>query len=222
MIVQLDNVPLAKAQHVGSIPDEGVVGDIWTAYLFPDGNSGAELERWNQGRGWCVNKSIARGAHLPSDGSDLSLIVQSRNVDSPSPPCPPSTGIRFEPVPRTLGIANSSHPVARHHCFAAYPLLAEPTVDCSTECKGDATLPRSCIRPIDAESILRMHIVSPEPRDGSQKRIVLFTGERAAVYRDVTVSALRPRGGMAGRVIMHSVELVLLSVSSFVGSPSAC
>lgn len=141
-------------------------------------------------------------------GSDIGL--KDRIIDSPSPPCPPSTGIRFTPV-NLLGGSEVTHNETRHHCFSAYPLLTQPTVNCSTECVSDDLPYKTCIKPITEEGILRIRFVPVlEPTNGPKEQVVLFAGQREAVYRDVHVSSRRPHGGAVGRVVIRWMELLLL------------
>ena len=74
MIVQLDDVPLGKGQYLDLGLDNTIGGNIWTTYLLPNDKSDAELERWNQGRGWCVDESAVGGTSLHPGTSGLFLI----------------------------------------------------------------------------------------------------------------------------------------------------
>lgn len=85
-------------------------------------------------------------------------------------------------------------------------------MECLTECAGDSRSSRICIRPIDAEGILGIRFVPFEAANKREERVVLFAGDRATVYRDVQVNHRRPRGGTVGRVVIHWMELLLLSV----------
>jgi hypothetical protein len=141
---------------------------------------------------------------------DADVGLKNCEKDSPSPPCPPSTGIRFSPI--DFPGSKLTHNETRHHCFSAYPLLTEPTVNCSTECISDDNAFRACIKPIEQEGILRIRFVSFQERTtgGPKEQVVLFAGQRQAVYRDVQVSSWRPRGGVVGRMAILSMELLLL------------
>lgn len=133
--------------------------------------------------------------------------------DAPLPPCPPSTGIRFVRVYPLID-DGSADPVTGdqgHHCFSAYPLLSEPTVDCATSCQPG----QLCIRPAPEEDILRIRFVpaarATSPSDPTQtEQVVLFAGEREAVYRDVKVSTWRPRGRLPLWGLVRWGRLVIL------------
>ena len=73
---------------------------------------------------------------------------------------------------------------------------------------------RSCLRPVDAENVIRIQFVPSDVIEERGERVVIFAGDRAAVHRDVRVSVRRPRGGTVGRVVIQWMELLLLSVFS--------
>jgi hypothetical protein len=102
-----------------------------------------------------------------------------------------------------------------HHCFSAYPLLTETTVDCATHCRSDEIRGvKACIRPASEEGILRIRFVPAviNRMEGAAQleQVVLFAGEREAVFRDVTVSMWRPRGGSAVHSLVRWGELVFV------------
>lgn len=133
---------------------------------------------------------------------------------APLPPCPPSTGIRFVRVHPLVVDGAGANPVPAaqvHHCFSAYPLLSQATVDCAASCQSGQV----CIRPAPEEGILRIRFApaarETSPADATQaEQVVLFAGEREAVYRDVKVSTLKPRGGLAFQSLVHWGALVIL------------
>lgn len=133
-------------------------------------------------------------------------------IDAPLPPCPPSSGIRFMRATSAADDENGDDvPVdPEHHCFSAYPTLVDPTIDCAV-CQSDSV----CVRPVPEEGILRIRY-SPTPgslffRDApSTEQVVLFAGERRAIYRDVEVSTWRPRGGFVFHWIVLWGRLVIL------------
>lgn len=101
-----------------------------------------------------------------------------------------------------------------HRCFSAYPLLTEPTVNCSAQCQTSDTTAdgRVCIRPAPEEGILRIRYGSAAPVGATSvsEQVVLFAGDRVGVHRDVHVTTWKPRGGVILRSLVRWGELVIL------------
>ncbi|KAJ9100544.1 hypothetical protein QFC21_003587 [Naganishia friedmannii] len=189
IVHQLDDVPLGTAFHkaVSAVPPT----DIWTAYLLReheelvDGDIGSQLESWGRNRGWCITEEAWK--------------------DSPQPPCPPSTGIRFSRVRESSsGIIlseNNDTAIIEHRCFAAYPILTTPTMDCASHCASSKTTTNICLRPLREEHILRIYYTSTgnaiekQQGDVEPEQVLLYAGDPATVYADVVVESVRPRGG---------------------------